>query len=340
MQEGQRRVKEMSSKKGKVLLCLLLFLAMFLIPLIALGGSASGKQGGKSSSRSEIAKNSSGQFHILDTSVNSVLTVDDRTFLYGAVAAEMSPLAEQEALKAQAVAAYTYYSRLRENGKTASSAGKGYDFSVNTKNWQIYVPESERKARWGGNFDNYDTKLRSAVDGVYGQVLCSGGNLIDATYFAISSGNTEASEDVWGSKCSYLVSVASPLDKFAGGYQTAASFSEQDAKSRIQKIAPNVNLDGPASGWFGKAVCSSAGGVKTIQIGGQAVDGASVRSAFGLRSANFTVAYSQSGFTFTVKGYGHGVGMSQAGAQAMAAEGSSYRDILTWYYPTAALEKL
>lgn len=331
----------MSKRKGKVLLCLILFLVMFLIPLISIGGSAAGKQGGKSSSHQKLSENSSGGFRLLDTSANSVLTVDDRTFLYGAVAAEMSPLAPPEALKAQAVAAYTYYGRLRDNGgKAASAAGKDYDFSVDTKNWQIYVPESERKARWGGNFDNYDAKLRSAADSVYGQVLRSGGSLIDATYFAISSGNTEASENVWGSKSPYLVSVASPLDQFAGGYQTAASFSEQDAKSRILKIAPAADLSGAASGWFGTADCSPAGGVKTIRIGGQSVDGSAVRSAFSLRSTNFKVAFSQSGFTFTVKGYGHGVGMSQAGAEAMASEGSTYREILSWYYPTATLEKL
>lgn len=331
----------MSGKKGKILLCLFLFLAMFLIPLIALGGSPSGKQGTKGGSSEATPKSSSGQFHILDTSTNSILSVDDRTFLYGAVAAEMSPLAQPEALKAQAVASYTYYSRLRENNENASStAKKGYDFSADTKNWQIYVPETEMKSRWSGSYSDYDAKLKSAVDSVYGQVLCSNGELIDATYFAISSGNTEASEDVWDSKCSYLISVASPLDLFAGGYQTTVSFAEEDAKSRILKIVPKANLDGPASGWFGKADCSSAGGVKSIQIGGQNVNGSSVRSAFGLRSTHFAVSYSQDTFTFTVKGYGHDVGMSQAGAQAMAAEGSTYREILAWYYPTTALENI
>ena len=331
----------MSSKKSKLLLCLLLFLAMFLLPLISLGGSPSGKQGGSGAS-GETRQSSSGQFHLLDTATNSILTVGDADFLYGAVAAEMSPLAEPEALKAQAVATYTYYSRLRENsGKSASSAGKGYDFTVDTKNWQIYVPEAELRSRWSTHYDDYSAKLKSAVDGVRGQVLRSGGSLIDATYFAISSGSTEASEDVWGSKYPYLVSVASPMDMFAGGYQTTAAFSEQDAKSRLLKLVPSANLDGPASGWFGAASRSAAGGVKTIPVGGQSVDGASVRSAFGLRSANFTVAYAQqNGFTFTVKGYGHGVGMSQAGAQAMAADGSTYRDILAWYYPTAELGTL
>ena len=330
----------MSSKKSKLLLCLLLFLAMFLLPLISLGGSPSGKQGGSGSS-GETRQSSSAQFHILDTATNSILTVGDTDFLYGAVAAEMSPLAEPEALKAQAVASYTYYSRLRENsGKSGSSASKGYDFTVDTKNWQIYVPETELRSRWNSHYNDYSAKLKSAVDSVRGQVLRSGGSLIDATYFAISSGSTEASEDVWSSKYPYLVSVASPMDMFAGGYQTTATFSEQEAKNRLLKLAPNAKLDGQASGWFGEAARSAAGGVKTISVGGQSVDGTAVRSAFGLRSANFTVAYAQNGFTFTVKGYGHGVGMSQAGAQAMAASGSTYRDILSWYYPTTKLGTL
>lgn len=329
----------MSARKGKALLCLILFLALLLIPLIALGGPVSGRQGAAGGSQGKAEKNSLQAFHILDTSTGTVMTVDDDTFLYGAVAAEMSPLAAPEALKAQSVASYTYYSRLRENSAKASPSA-GYDFSADTKNWQIYVPESEMRSRWGAEYDAYFAKLKAAADSVRGRVLRCDGALIDATYFAISSGSTEASQDVWGSKCPYLVSVASPLDMFAGGYQTTATFSEEDAKKRILKIAPKASLDGPSSGWFGKADCSPAGGVKTIQLGGQGVDGSAVRSAFGLRSSHFTVSSAAGSFTFTVKGYGHDVGMSQAGAQAMASQGSTYQDILSWYYPTAKLETL
>lgn len=336
----------MSVKRGTVLLGLMLFLAMFLIPLLSLGGgSASSKSGSQNQSSApqnrQPSASSGSQFKVKDTSTGKILIVDDHTFLCGDVASEMSPLAPAEALKAQAVASYTYYSRLRENQKKspASELG-GADFAADPQNWNIYVTKEELQKRWGSNYDQYYKTISDAVDAVSGQVLKSGGSLIDATYFAISSGNTENAEDVWGSKCSYLVSVASPYDVFAGGYQTTVTCSEADMKSRILGIAPKADLSGAASGWIGKSDRSGAGGVKTIIIGGQTLTGSQVRSAFNLRSSDFTVSYANGTFTFSVKGYGHGVGMSQTGAEAMARQGSTYKQILSWYYPTTTLTNI
>ncbi len=160
-----------------------------------------------------------------------------------------------------------------------------------------------------------------------------GGQLIDATYFATSAGNTEDAADVWGSKCPYLISVASPWDAFAGGYQTTASFSEDDFRSRISKAASNGTLTGDAGSWVGTADRSPAGTVKTLVVGGHQFTGSQIRSAFDLRSADFTISHASGKFTFTVKGYGHGVGMSQTGAEGMAKQGATYKDILAWYYP-------
>ena len=175
------------------------------------------------------------------------------------------------------------------------------------------------------------------IDCIAGQTLQSDGELIDATYFAISSGKTESSEDVWGGKLDYLVPVASPGDLFASGYQTTASFSAEEFRTAIQEKAPDADFSGDPSTWVGEAACTNSGSVKQITIGGQPVDGDDVRSAFGLRSSNFTLACADSIFTFTVRGYGHGVGMSQTGAQFMAQQGSDYQEILAWYYPNTTL---
>jgi stage II sporulation protein D len=333
----------MYEKKGNILLGLLLFLSMFFIPFLALGGNASRKPSGTSENSHKPEKqngNSSG-FRILDTSTGKILTVQDRPFLYGAVAAEMSPLANQEALKAQAVASYTYYSRLRkQQRKSPSSSLHGADFSAVPEKWETYVSPDVMRKRWGDNFQKYDQNISEAVDTVFGQVLEYNGQLIDATYFAISSGNTESAENVWGGTgYPYLISVASPLDVFAGGYETTVTYSEQEMKTRILRTAPKADLSGSASGWIGATECSSAGTVKSILLGGQKRSGNQARSAFNLRSANFTVAYADGNFTFTVKGYGHNVGMSQTGAQAMAKQGADYKQILAWYYPSAALAK-
>ena len=286
-------------------------------------------------------KNTGLSFRILDTGTKRVVTVEDREFVRGSVAAEMSPLAQTEALRAQAVACYTYYGRLREaSRKKPDSSLNGADFSADLQNGQGYATEEVRKKRWGGRYDEYAKELSGAVDSVSGQVLRSGGELIDATFYAISSGNTENSADVWGGTRPYLVSVASPGDRFAGGYQTTVVLTQEKMKERILAAAPGADLSGDPTKWVGSAVRTPAGSVKTVTLGGKSVTGGQARSAFGLRSSDFSVGFSGGNFTFTVRGYGHNVGMSQAGAQYMAKEGADYQQILSWYYPNTTLGSL
>lgn len=329
----------MQYRRGEALLGLVLFMAMFLIPFAALGNPAAGKARSqkKTDSASELQTGGS-SFRIMDSNTNQILTVEDREFMTGAVAAEMSPAAEKEALKAQAVACYTYYSRLRQIQKeTPDSSLNGADFSADLQNGQIYLTDELRKKRWGSHYDEYAQALKAAIDPVFRQVLRSGGDLIEATYYAISSGNTESSSDVWGGERPYLVSVASPGDRFAGGYQTTVTLPPDRMKADILSVAPNADLSSDPAGWIGKSEHTAAGSVKTILLGGKSVTGNQARTAFGLRSADFTISYSNGQFTFLVLGYGHDVGMSQAGAQYMAKQGSDYRQILSWYYPTTTL---
>ncbi|MDF2632226.1 MAG: spoIID [Caproiciproducens sp.] len=333
--------------KGKAMLALLLFLIMFLVPLLSLGAKIPDKTGTSSkrqqasstgiSSTAPAVQNSS-QFKILDTKSGKTITADDRSFLYGAIATEMSPDAQPEALKAQGVAAYTYYSRLRKQQKQNPTPSlNGADFSADTQGWQIYVTKAQMQERWGKNFDTYYNNLTTVVNAVYGQVIKSDNDLADATYYAISSGNTETSEDIWGGKLKYLVSVASPGDVFAGGYQTTVTMTADQFKAAALKSAAKVNLNGDAASYVGEIKRTASGSVKSIQIGGASITGSDARTAFGLRSANFTLTYANGVFTFVVKGYGHGVGMSQVGAEYMAAQGSTYQQILAWYYPTTTL---
>lgn len=333
----------MYKKKGELLLGLILFLLLFIVPFLSFGNQQPQKAGSSSSVKSshKSTKSAGRAFHILNTATGQVFTVDDRDFLYGAVAAEMSPEAEPEALKAQAVACYTYYSRQRTlNKKSPSSSLKGADFSADTKNGIIYCPKELMKSHWGSKFDERYQKLTTAVESVFGQVLKSDGELIDATYYAISSGNTENSKDIWGGNCPYLISVASPGDIFAGGFQTKVIVGADKFKSGILNISPKANLSGDPSTWIGVSERTAAGSVKNMVLGNQTLTGNQIRSAFNLRSANFTISYSDNSFTFFVKGYGHGVGMSQAGAQYMAKQGADYKQILSWYYPTSVLGNL
>ncbi len=356
--------------KGKALLCLLLFLIMFLVPFVSMGAQIQDKVGTSSQTASaqsktavsapqapsqakpeSLAQSQTSQqssapqtqptgtgFKILDTTSGQVINADDRTFLYGAIATEMSPTAPLEALKAQGVASYTYYSLLREQQRLKpNSSLKGADFSANTQGWQIYVTKEQMQSRWGSEFNTNYEKLTQAVNAISGQVLKSNGELIDATYFAISAGKTETSEDIWGGKRTYLVSVASPGDVFAGGFQTSVTLSPDQFKAAAAKADSKVKFGTDPATWVGETKRTSVGSVETIQIGGVSMTGNTARNTFGLRSANFTVTYANNTFTFLVKGYGHGVGMSQTGAQYMANQGSTYKQILEWYYPTTTL---
>lgn len=342
--------------KGKTAWCLILFLLLLLIPLIALGAKVPDKgstppapsraessqpPAPESQSKAETppSTQTAAVFKILDEPTGKVLTVDDKEFLYGAVATEMSPESPVEALKAQAVSAYTYYGRLRAQQKEKPDAAlKGADFSADISGWKLYTTKEEMQKRWGNNFDTYYKTLGQVADAVYGQTLKSDGQLICATYYAISSGNTEAARDIWGGDYSYLVPVASPGDVYASGYNTTVTLAPQQVQQASQKQW-GISLNGDPSKWFGKAEKTSSGSVITQILGGKTVKGGEVRTAFGLRSANYTITYAKEKFTFTVKGYGHGVGMSQAGAEYMAEHGSNYQQILAWYYPGATLVK-
>ncbi|QEY34709.1 stage II sporulation protein D [Caproiciproducens galactitolivorans] len=340
--------------KGKAFLGLLLFLIMFTVPFLSIGAKIPDKTDKLKKAASSVplakpqqqsvapgTKSAVSGFKILDTKSNTVITADDRSFLYGAIVTEMSPDFHPEALKAQGVAAYTYYSRLREQQRSNPTASlKGADFAADTQGWQIYVTKEQMKQRWGANFDTYYNKLTKVVDAIYGKVLKSDGELADATYYAISSGNTETSEDIWGGKRKYLVAVASPGDVFASGYQTTATFSTAQFKAAVLKTAPKANLSGDPSTWVGNIQRTASGTIKNIQIGGVNIKGSDIRSAFALRSPNFSISYANGTFTFLVKGYGHGVGMSQVGANYMASQGASYQQILAWYYPTTTLTTL
>ena len=336
--------------KGKTAWCMILFLLLLLIPLIALGAKIPDKESGPptssaaenrppapQSAASQESTRTSAVFKILDEPTGEVLTVDDKEFLYGAVATEMSPESPIEALKAHAVSAYTYYSRLRTQQKEKPDASlKGADFSADISGWKLYTTKAEMQKRWGGKFDTYYQTLEKVADAVYGQTLQEDGQLICATYYAISSGNTEAAKDIWGGDYSYLVPVASPGDLYASGYSTTVALAPQQVQQASQKQW-GISLNGDPSKWFGKAERTSSGSVKNQTLGGKTVKGGEVRTAFGLRSANYTVTYANDKFTFSVKGYGHGVGMSQAGAEYMARHGSDYKQILEWYYPGAKL---
>lgn len=258
----------------------------------------------------------------------SVVQMDMDDYLVGVVLAEMSASFEEEALKAQAVAARTYTRKAWETG------GKHGDGSVctNASCCQAYLPESAYLSR-GGTQEAAD-KIRRAVDATSGQVLTYEGQLIEATYFSCSGGSTEDAVAVWGTDYPYLQAVDSPGEENAAHFTDTVSFTPAAFQQALGTV-----LSGSPAGWFGPVTYTEGGGVASMTIGGEVYSGTRLRTLLGLRSTNFTISPGEE-ITITTKGYGHRVGMSQYGADAMAVAGSSFEEILAHYYPGTALTRL
>lgn len=277
-------------------------------------------------------------FKILDKSTDEVISVNLKDFILGTVATEMPITFEPEALKAQAVAAYTYFSNLKEkNAKIPKSDLKGADFEVDSEKWLYYVSKEQMKSRWNEDFDIYYDKLSQAVGSVLGQSLKQNGNYIEALYHSISSGKTEDIKDVFGGDCTYLQPVASPGDLLAPGYLSRKEFSIEEFKNIAKNKWIDVSFDENSQNIAQIIKRTVSGMVLEAKIGSKTATGREFRELFSLRSANFSVNVDAEKVEFIVKGYGHGVGMSQYGAQNMAKQGADYKQILAWYYPNTEL---
>lgn len=256
----------------------------------------------------------------------SLEEMDLDTYLVGVVLAEMPASFEAEALKAQAVAARTY---TRKAGETGGKHGNG-SVCTNSACCQAYISEEAYLGK-GGTEEGLE-KICAAVFATSGQVLTYEGELIEATYFSCSGGSTEDAAAVWGTDFPYLQAVASPGEEAAFHYTDTVTFSARAFQNALGRV-----LSGSPDTWFGPVVYTEGGGVATLTIDGEAYAGTQLRSLLNLRSTAFAVSAGEDSVTITTKGYGHRVGMSQYGADAMAVTGSKYDQILSHYYQGAAL---
>ncbi len=265
-------------------------------------------------------------------------TVEELTmadYLWGVVAAEMPASFEPEALKAQACAARTYTAVLQRSGKHEDA-----DICGDSTCCQAYIPRSQAEARWGLNAQSYGEKISDAVSQTDGLGILYQGQPIQALFFSSAPGRTVDAVAVWGNDVDYLHSVESPEGDEVPNYHSQAVFSLEEARQLILAAYPGADLSGTPDGWFQDIARDEGGTVTSLKLGGVPLTGGQTRSLFSLRSAAFTVRWDGSSFTFDVTGYGHGVGMSQYGANAMAQNGSSFQDILTWYYSGAEIGTL
>lgn len=270
---------------------------------------------------------------------DEVVTLSEEDFLLRTLAMEMSPSVHEEALKAQVVASYTYYARRRQaQASKADPALNGADFAAPNDTFPAEYTEEKLRQRWGERYEEYYAKMSAAVKAVRGVAITHDGKYIDACYHAISNGSTESAETVWGADIPYLQAVASPGDRLSQGYASEVTLSTAEVKSILAAVTPAVTLGDDPATWFGAPTFSEGGTVAEQPVGDTTLAGTRLRQLFGLRSAAFDVVYRDGSFTFSVRGYGHGVGMSQHGADYLARQGYSYKEILAYYYTDVTIQ--
>ena len=267
---------------------------------------------------------------------DTVLEMDLGEYLLGVVRAEMPASFQPEALKAQAAAARTYtLYKLQTGGNHGDSA----DLCTDSTCCQAYISEERARANWGENAAGYEKKIEEAVTATDGQAILYGGVPILAVFHSSSAGLTRTSGEVWLNDLPYLQAVSSPeAAESIPNYYSRVEFSREELRQKLLAAFPEADLSGGMAGWLADARTDSAGSVSTVSVGGVTAKGSTLRAALGLRSACFSWEVQEGEAVFFVTGYGHGVGMSQYGANAMAAEGADYQEILTHYYTGVTVE--
>ncbi len=258
----------------------------------------------------------------------SLVEMDTDEYLVGVLLKEMPASFAQEAKKAQSVVARTYALRVHEKGEKHEQGAVCTDYTC----CQAYIDPAEYLEE-GGKQEAIDA-ARQAVEETHGMVLTYDGKLIDATYFSCSGGYTEDAVAVWGTDVPYLQSVSSPGEEYATHYTDTVQFSVEEFAEALGMQAEELGTN-----WLGELKRTQGGGVDTLEIGDTTFQGTELRKLLNLRSTAFYITAVGDTVTITTRGYGHRVGMSQYGADAMAAEGYTYEEILCHYYLGTTLER-
>lgn len=264
--------------------------------------------------------------NLLNESDGSIKNVNIEDYIIGVVAAEMPASFEPEALKAQAVAARTYAMYKKE------TRNLDYDLIIGTKD-QAYQTNEELLKKWGVSFFKNYLKVRDAVLATEGEILTYNGQTINAFYFSMSNGYTENVESVFKSDLPYLKSVPSTWDNESiKNYEFTKTISKEDFCKSLEIPCDNIKIENIQK--------TSSNRVASLTINDKTLEGTKVRSLLGLRSTDFTIECLDNDIKITTKGYGHGVGMSQYGANGMAKENHNYKEILNYFYQNTEISKI
>ena len=268
---------------------------------------------------------------LLHTSTNEVEELNIDEYLYGVVASEMPASFEIEALKAQAVVARTYtIYQIINNSSKHENADMCDDFGC----CQAWISKEERMSKWDSEeAENYWNKIVESVDSTKGKIVAYNGQPINAFFHANSGGVTESSLNIWGGiDYPYLKSVETVGEEGYTQYASEIILTKQELLDKLQAVHADCTIDFSVQDSIKILEYTTSGRVKTIKFGNKEIAGTEARTILGLKSTNFIFKVEGDNIIFTVIGYGHGVGMSQTGADALAKYGSNYEAIVKHFY--------
>lgn len=285
----------------------------------------------------ESTSSTTGSITVYDTENGKIFESDLEEYLVGVVAAEMPASFEQEALKAQAIAARGY--SLRKINKDAPEHN-GADMCTDYAHCQAYYSKDKMKSVWQSAYSENFKKISDCVKQTKGEYLSYNGEIASTVFHSCSDGKTENAVDVWGGAFPYLICVESPGDVEKNDYITEVRFAIDEF---IKILDETFELNGsitPQNLSLSDMELTEGGNVDYFDVCGTRIKGTQARKAFELKSSSFTISKQDDEVIFTVYGSGHGVGMSQYGAQGMAKQGDDYGTILSHYYPGTELKNM
>lgn len=304
------------------------------------GSDSISRESSVSNENSAAAPQISDSIKLYDRAGGQVFSVSREEYIQSAVASEMPADFHIEALKAQAVAAHSWalYS-IKLQKLSPNDELMGGQISVDCEKCEGYMSKERFFERYGENAAILWQKIAEAAAFAVDRVVEYNGDIALTAYHSTSAGQTESAENVWSASLPYLVSVKSEGDMLAPDYSVTETFDKKTMRLLLMQSFPDGEFpnDSP-EGWIEILERSRAGYVTAVRVGGVKAHGQQLRTALGLRSSCMETAYSGGTFSITTRGYGHGVGMSQYGADFMARQGKSCEEILKHYYRGAKLK--
>ncbi len=307
--------------KTNLTLAFILFLMLIFLPFITLiGNNSSG-----SDTEATASESTAETVSVFTSSTGKVTQMKAEDYVFKCVCAEMPASFHKEALKAQAVASYTYMKWIKENSDNPSAYGA--DITDNSALHQAFITDEELREKWGNSYEIYKEKVKDAVSSVLFEYLTYENETAMTVYHALSSGNTHSAEEVWNTSVPYLKNVNAPGDKLSPDFSSTVKLSASEFVSAFENAAV-----AEADNIYKSAEKDSNGYINRLTYSDKALTRTDIRSAFSLASPYFTLKKDGTDFIFTVYGKGHGIGMSQYSADYMARQGSTYEEILAHFY--------